>query len=126
MRVADHIEVWRTERVGSAEGTSVGAAVWKEVWGRAMPKRAVGSSWLERAVARLVFGVAAEARSERLSGESARARATVFDLQRVTLPNQRLEPTRLAGAVFRGGLLRSTSTYGSKSRDCARQRAAHH
>ncbi len=126
MSVADHIESWRTEPERSSEGTIVGAAVSNEVLGRAMPKRAVVSSWLERAVARLVFGVAAEARSERFSGESARGRVFVFGARRRSIPNQRLEPTRLAGAVSRGGLLRSTSTYGSKSRDCARQRVAHH
>jgi hypothetical protein len=39
-------------------------------------------------------------------------------------PNQPVQPTRWTGAVFLTRLLRSTSTCGSKSHLCARQRVA--
>ena len=56
--------------------------------------------------------------------ESARAAAVILVCPHRSLPNQPVQTTRLSGAVFRGGLLRSTFNRGSKSRDCARQRAS--
>ena len=57
--------------------------------------------------------------------ESARAAAVMLVCSRRSLPNQTLEPTRLAGAVFRGRLLRSTVRRSAKRRVYARQRVAH-
>jgi hypothetical protein len=74
-----------------------------------------------------VFDVAGSSQTAReFARESARAAAKFSSMRRKPEPNQRLEPTRLAGAVFPARPLRSTSTCGSKSRDCARQRVAHH
>ena len=56
--------------------------------------------------------------------ESAGAAAVMLVCPHRSLPNQPVQTTRLSGAVFRGGLLRSTFNRGSKSRDCARQRAS--
>ena len=57
--------------------------------------------------------------------ESARAAAVSRVYPHRSEPNQTLEPTRLAGAVFRGGLLRSTFRRSAKRRVYARQRVAH-
>ena len=58
--------------------------------------------------------------------ESARAAAMISVCSHRSLPNQRLEPTRLAGAVIATRLLRSTTRRISKFRLRARQRVAHH
>ena len=57
--------------------------------------------------------------------ESARAAAMISVCSHRSLPNQSLEPTRLAGAVIPTRPLRSTILRSSKRRVCARQRVAH-
>ena len=56
--------------------------------------------------------------------ESARAAAVWQVCPHRSEPNQTVQTTRLSGAVLRERPLRSTFNRGSKSRDCARQRAS--
>ena len=63
-------------------------------------------------------------RAPEVFDESARAAAEFSVFPHRSLPNQPVQTTRLRGAVFRERPLRSTSTCGSKSRDCARQRVS--
>ena len=111
----------------SEEGFVAATSQKKEMWGRSMSLR-FGSAFLyERAIASPVFAVAGLSETAReFSQKSARVAAEFFCVRRESEPNQRLEPTRLAGAVIATRLLRSTTRRISKFRLCARQRVAHH
>ena len=109
----------------SEEGFVAATSHKKAVWGRSMSlpafDRAAGAS----AVASPVFPSPQSRQTAReFSRESARAAAEFSGLRRESEPNQPVQPTRWTGAVFLTRLLRSTSTCGSKSHLCARQRAA--
>ena len=99
----------------------------KKIWGRSMSLPAREARLVFAAIAPPVFAVASSRQTAReFSRESARAAADFSSVRRESEPNQRLEPTRWTGAVFRERLLRSTGLRSSKGRVYARQRVAHH
>jgi hypothetical protein len=111
----------------SEEGFVAATSQKKEIWGRSMSLPAFDRAISASAVASPVFPSRQSRQTAReFSRESARAAAEFCSWRRESEPNQRLEPTRLAGAVIATRLLRSTTRRISKFRLRARQRVAHH